>query len=102
MGLFDFFLILGAIKAVVSSQLKLSAKCTHQQQAVCRELFTSLKLISLFSYILIAYQVSFPFVKAKVECNEERRGIDNQVNSANSDVSNQVFPWRYWHRNIVA
>ena len=76
------------MKAVVSSQLKLPAKMHSSATSSMSLTFYTLKIDFFVFLILIAYQVSFPFVKAKVECNKERRGTDNQVNSANSDVSN--------------
>ena len=64
------------IEAVVSGQLKSSAKMQSASSSLSWTFLRS-KLISLFSYILIAYQLSFSFVKATIECNRVRCGTES-------------------------
>ena len=64
------------IEAVVSGQLKSSAKMQSESSSLSWTFLRS-KFISLFSYILIAYQLSFSFVKATIECNRERCGTES-------------------------
>ena len=64
------------IEAVVSGQLKSSAKMQSASSSLSWTFLRS-KLISLFSYILITYQLSFSFVKATIECNRKRCGTES-------------------------